>query len=192
MENYNLEEEKKEHPYRYYGRVEEEKHGDARFLKKTALRYVIDAYDDYLCSVEDSHYDELGYYEITNFSFDGEEVPEELDLTWMRKKDVFVLDDSGQYRLLTSIRANVDNIAYSYLPITRNPHKVLLIVNGFQTELPLVKQVRAIIKFITHNYSYLEGITFEGYAPIIVSLLSAYAKRFGIATLDEERKIIRK
>ena len=64
MESIDLEKEKKVHPYEYYGKVFVEVHNNTRFLMRSALHYVIDDYDEYLGSVEQSHYEELNYNEV--------------------------------------------------------------------------------------------------------------------------------
>ena len=45
MENYDLEKEKKVHPYQYCGEVFEKEYNGTKFLMRSALSYVVDAYD---------------------------------------------------------------------------------------------------------------------------------------------------
>ena len=52
MSNYNLEEEKKKHPYGTEGKIFEENHGKDKFLIRNAIQYVIDDYDEAIDSVE--------------------------------------------------------------------------------------------------------------------------------------------
>ena len=184
MKNYSFEKESVKHPYQYYGDVKEEKHGEGTFLLKRALLYVIDDYDAAIGSVEQSHYAELGYYEVTNFSFD--EAPETLDLTWMDKEDTFVLDTSEQYKEVKALRTNIDNVYCSYLPIDHTNEPILVIVNHGDTKLSVVRQVRAFQRFLFNNIGYISQVKLEGFNPIVEALLERYAKRCGIETVKEK------
>ena len=62
---------------------------------RSALYYVIDAYDEYLGSVEQSHYDDLGYYEVANFNLP--DTVDTLDLIWMKKDAIFSLEANDQF-----------------------------------------------------------------------------------------------
>ncbi len=186
MKNYSLEDESVKHPYEYYGNVFEEKHGEGTFLFKSALQYVVDDYDPYLGSVEQSHYDDLGYYEVTNFDF--EKSPTELDLTWMKKEDTFVLDKSAQYMTLESIKTNIDNIGYSHLPYSKEGKSVIVIVVKGKTESSVIKQVRDLIRFIKRNKEFITGMKFEGFNPLMEVILESYAKRYEIQVIKEEQQ----
>ena len=73
---------------------------------RSALHYVIDDYDEYLGSVEQSHYEELNYNEVIDFN--QLESDTTLDLTWMNKEDVFQLRSSEQYLALEKIIVNLE------------------------------------------------------------------------------------
>lgn len=182
MNNYNLDEENNKHPFQYYGNVKEVQQGDSKFLLKSALSYVVDDYDEYLGSVEQSHYEDLGYYEVKNFN-----VPtgvDTLDLTWMDSDDIFDLDENEQIPFIRNLIVNIDNLGYSNLP--KSAEQLALTVNGNNTKLSIVSQIKAFKDFVTKNRSKLTAIQLRGFSQLMESLLAIYAKRSGIEVLKEE------
>ena len=186
MKNYDLEKELKRHPYEYYGDVKEEKHGEGTFILRRALQYVIDDYDDAIGSIEQSHYEKLGYYKVGTFDF--EESPEELDLTWMDPNDSFDLDESEQYKTVKTIKAKIDNLDCSYLPIS-DKHQVLIVVYHGDTKHSLVRQIKIFTSFISFNSQKIAGIKLVGFSPLVEKLLELYAKRYNIEVIQEEKRL---
>lgn len=187
-DNYSLDNEKNKHPYNYYGSVFEEEHGNTKFLFKSALKYVVDDVDEYLQSVEQSHYEDLGYFKVTNFSF--LEPTDILDLTWMKKNDIFCIDDSDQYHEIHEIHANVDNLAHSSLP-KNVPNKVSLVVDYSNSSLNVINQIRAFKSFVNEHVECLNHVEFKGLSPFLEGVLSEYTKRNGIEVVEsisEEKK----
>lgn len=174
MENYDLEKEKKTHPYEYYGIVFEETHNNTRFLMRSALNYVVDACDPYLGSVELSHYEKLNYNEVIDFNQPVEETF--LDLTWMNKEDVFKLRKSEQYLSLEEISVNIDNLGYSTLPSGNDKYN--LRINALNSKSNYVQQIKAFINFISNNK--VNFITLNGFNRIVESILTLYANKAGI------------
>lgn len=147
MINFDIEEEKKKHPYCYYGKVFEVSHNEDRFLIKSALKYVIDSYDYYLNSVEQSHYEELGYNIVKNYNIDDEK--EVLDLTWMSKNDIFDFKKNKDHKRIKQINVNIDNIEYSHLPIGKEMfHDIKLVINYNNSKISSIRQAKALSSFI--------------------------------------------
>lgn len=184
MNNYDYEAEKKKHPYDQYGKVIEEKQTNGTFLLRSALQYVIDDYDEYIGSVEQSHYDDLGYYEVINFNLlDNAEV---LDLSWMRKRDVFHLENNNQFQHISEIIVNIDNIGYSYLPVNENNNKFVLTVRGFDSKNNVIQQIKDFKYFIEKHVKVLDCIKLEGFPRVVESVLILCAKKYGIEIQTEK------
>lgn len=158
---YNLELEQKKHPYDLYGKVFEEEHGDCKYLMRTALAYKVDHYDSYLNSVELSHYEDLGYYEIVDFDLQGSKT---LDLSWMRPNDVFLIEKNEQYSSVENIYLNVENLSCSYLPKDYGVKKnIVFLGNGLKFTFQQCKDLK---RFIAQNRNCFKGIYFHGFNPI--------------------------
>ena len=182
---YNLEEEQKSHPYGTEGRVFEEQHGEGKFLIRNALRYVIDDYDDYLGSVELSHYEKLSYNEVADFNFP--EGTEELDFTWMNPDDVVDLNiRNEQLMFIRRIKMNIDNVGFSYLPEALQ--NVQLTINNNGTKLGLIQQIKSLRSFLRQNGSRLEEVKLEGFTPLVEKILYMYIKKYGIRPYEEEQQ----
>ncbi len=182
MGYYNIVEEKKEHPYQYYGKVLEEVHGDAVFLMKSALNYVIDDYDAYLGSVELSHYEDLGYFKVVDFQLLQDS--DVLDLTWMKKDDIFILPNNVQYGFLGEVKTNIDNLGYSKLPNNSSNH-VLLTIDGSNSKSSIIHQIKDFKYFISRYSECLSGIRLEGFSPTLKKLLMVYGKKKNIAICEQ-------
>ena len=182
MYNYNLEGEKMKHPYQYYGRVKEVEQGDSKFLLKSALYYVVDDYDEYLGSVEQSHYEDLGYFEVKNF--DAPTGTDTLDLSWMDYNDVFQFDDNEQMPFIRNIISNIDNLGYSRLP--KSAEQIALTVNGANAKSSFVSQIKAFKDFISRNRDKLTAVQLRGFSQLIESLLTIYAKKAGVEVFKDE------
>ncbi len=180
MKNYNLEDEEKMHPYEFYGKVFEEKHGEGTFLMRSALKYVIDDYDEYISSVEVSHFEDLGYYEVINFDLPID--VSTLDLTWMRTDDVFRLEDNNQLQFIKEIQVRIDNLGYSRIPVESiSDYGLLLTVNGAESKSSVVQQIKDFKWFIMKHRACLNGIKLEGFSPVVEYLLTMYAKKCGVS-----------
>lgn len=186
MENYNMQSEKTKHPYNYYGKVYEETHGQVKFLLKSALRYVIDAYDEYLCSVEQSHYDTLDYSVVKNYNYPT--ILTTLDLTWMDKNDIFNFDKNEENIFVKYVKANIDNLMYSNLPMGQDSFKdIQLTVCNNNSKLNIVQQARAFSIFLKKHKDCLnEEINLEGFPPVANIVLSQYAKKYGMSISQQE------
>lgn len=186
MTNYNLEKEENSYPYKSYGKVLEEKHGDVNFLLKSALQYLVDEYDENLSSVEASHYEDLGYYEIKNFA--SSHPIEVLDLTWMKKEDVFNFDQNAQCQFVRQINVNIDNLGFSHLPIDDNMFSnIQLVVCNNNSKLNIINQIKNFKSFVSEHASAMSnGIELVGFSPVIAKILEIYAKNYGIDVVSEE------
>lgn len=174
MESFDLEKEKKVHPYEHYGKVFEKVHNNSRFLMRSALYYVIDDYDEYLGSVEQSHYEELNYNEVIDFN--QSEFDSTLDLTWMNTEDVFQLRSSEQYLALDEIIVNIDNLGYSRLPSSNDAPN--LKISALNSKTSFIQQIKAFGNFVLNNK--VNTITFIDFNPVVESILMLYAKKAGI------------
>ena len=178
MESIDLEKEKKVHPYEYYGKVFVEVHNNTRFLMRSALHYVIDDYDEYLGSVEQSHYEELNYNEVIDFN--QLESDATLDLTWMNKEDVFQLRSSEQYLALEKIIVNIDNLGYSSLPSSNDAPNLKICALNSKTNF--IQQIKAFRNFVLNNK--INTITFIGFNQVVERILMLYAKKAGITVVN--------
>lgn len=182
MENYNFDEEKKSHPHKYYGHVKEHETEIGNYLLKSALYYVVDDYDEYLESVEQSHYEDLGYYELTNFNLlDG---TTEMDLSWMDSEDVIQLDDNEQIPTIRRMIVNADNLGYSRL--SKKFDQLDLVVNGENQKSTYIQQIKGFKSFMEKNGSLLRSVNLNGFPQIMEAVLAVYAKRAGIEVNKEE------
>lgn len=190
MNNYDYEIEKNKHPYRE-ANVLEEKHGNATFLLRDSLSYVVDSYDENIASIELSHYENNGYKEVVNFNTESDEST--LDLTWMNENDVFTLQLNEQYPSIKEIKVNIDNLGYSFLPYSEDLLKSFnVIINGKNQKKNIISQIKDFTYFIISNNQLLKGIKLEGFNPAIETLLSAIAKKHGVQTYKEiENTIIK-
>lgn len=184
--NYDLEYEKQKHPYGTEGNVYEETHGNATFLMTNALRYVIDAYDEYLGSVEASHYEKLHYNKVIHFNLPEDAVS--LDLTWMDSDDVFefskVTDE--QYSGIKEVKTNIDNLAFSYLPmLSVTDHSILLEVNCNGTKASAVQQIKDFTNFVKNHSGRIIAVKTNGFAIPVESIIKLIAKKYGIDEYTE-------
>lgn len=180
MKNFDIEKEKKMHPYNEYGKVFEVINNQDSFLVKSSLKYVVDSFDEYLNSIEQSHYEELDYNIVENYNIDDEN--EVLDLTWMNKKDVFDFKKNNKHKDIRQINVNIDNIEYSYLPIGEEMfHDIKLVLKNNNSNLSIVKQLSALKSFIKNNGNCLsEEMELIGFPNLIANLLSLLASNYGI------------
>lgn len=182
------------HPYDDTAESWIEEHNGIIFYLKNALKYVIDDYDEYLGSVELSHYERLNYNEVTDFNYRkiaNNKIPDTLDLTWMKPKDIFKLDDSYQYRTITRVIANVDNLYGSCLSNSNEGKKVKVVINKGNSMKLLTKQIAYIIWFARSNGKEIKEIELAGYSPLEEKIILFAAKRKGIdSIIVPEKKTI--
>lgn len=174
---YDLEKEKKDNDYR---NVFEEEHGNTKFLMRSAVSYVVDDYDELIDSVEQSHYEDLNYNEVIDFN--KSEPDTTLDLTWMKKEDVFQLRNSEQYLTLNEIVANIDNLADSKLPSSNNV--VNLKVSALNSKINFIDQIKSFKNFVSNNE--VNSISFTGFNKAVDSILQVYAKKAGISVNKDD------
>jgi len=161
---------------------------NVKFLIKEAYEYVVDDYDPYIASVEQSHHESLGYSTVRKFEYLGEGTIDTLDLTWMRKQDCFKLEYNEQYENITIVKANIDNLDCSHLPRKKEKDKDIdLIVYGDETSLRPLKQIRIFKRFIKRNQPKLNSIKLEGFKPLMTQVLTNYANRLNIEVKDNEK-----
>ena len=182
------------HPYDDTAESWTEEHNGIIFYLKNALKYVIDDYDEYLGSVELSHYERLDYNEVTDFNYRKiatNKIPDTLDLTWMKPKDIFKLDDNYQYRTITRVIANVDNLYGSCLPYSNEGKQVKVVINKGNSMKLLTKQIAYIIWFARFNEKEIKEIELAGYSPLEEKIILFAAKRKGIdSIIVPEKKTI--
>lgn len=180
MEDYNMKINWNINPEQFNDKTFKHTHNDTIFLFKRSLQYIIDDYDEYLESVELSHYEDLGYYKITNYN--SPQQSEILDLTWMRKEDVFDFEKSTQHQFIKQIDVNIDNLGFSHLPIGENMfNEVKLIVHNNDSKLSVINQIKNFKSFINEHSSALSrGIELEGFSPLIEIILCKYAEKRNI------------
>lgn len=143
---------------------------------RSALYYVIDAYDEYLGSVEQSHYDDLGYYEVANFNLP--DTVDTLDLIWMKKDDIFSLEANDQFQSIREIQVNIDNLGYSHLPVKSiSKNGALLTINGSESKSSIIQQIKGFKSFLTDHFAYINSLKLVGFTPIVETLLALYAKK---------------
>ena len=184
MINYDFKEESLEIPYLYScGRVYEKEYKDVRYLVKSATEFV---YNDSIGDIEVSHFKESGFDFVNNFDFIND--TKELDFTWLNKKDCFILKNTDDYQSITSIKANIDNLYGSYIPSKKKEDNyIALEINGDKSNLSLLKQVNIFNRFIHDNQSAIDKVIFKGFNPIAKEVLTIYADRNKIKTIEEEK-----
>ena len=175
--NYSLEEEQEEHSLRG-GKVHEEEHNGSTFLLRDALARIVDSYDEYIGSVEQSHHEKLDYHEVTNYNLAPE--TDTLDLTWMEPEDVFTFYSSPQHAHVKQMEVNVDNIGSSYLTPGENDafHDVKIVIhNGDSKENPVAK-IKAVKTFLERNgRAFSSDIQFEGFSPVLTKIFDAIKRK---------------
>lgn len=185
MVKYDLEKEKNSHPYNMYGKVFEEEHGDCKFLIKTSLDYVIDSYDSVIGSVELSHYADRGYNEVVNFQ--KTDVSDLLDLTWMKKEDVFTIEENEFNKIISRVFVNIDNLGFSHLPVSDYmEYGIDLKVFGNNQSKNFIRAIRDYKSFISEHESCINSIEFYGFSPVVERILSSYTRNMGIEVKNSE------
>lgn len=185
MAKYDLEKAKKRHPYDMYGKVFEEEHGDCKFLIQTALEYVIDSYDTCLNSVELSHYDVKDYCEVVNF--EKTDIGDVLDLTWMKKGDIFTFEKNGFNDFISRVFVNIDNLGFSHLPVSDYmEYGIELKVFGNNQSKNFIRAIRDYKSFISEHESCINSIEFYGFSPVVERILSSYTRNMGIEVKNSE------
>ena len=180
MANYDLETEKTIYPYSFNGGVFETEHNNTKYLMRSELLYVIDSYDEYLASVEQSHYEELNYNKVIDFNQPVEETI--LDLTWMDREDVFQLRSSEQYLSLEEIIVNIDNLGYSTLPSGND--KFNLRISALNSKSNFIQQIKSFRNFVSNNKVNI--ITLIGFNKTVERILTLYAKKVGITVNNHD------
>lgn len=175
MEVFNV-----ENNYLQKGNIYEEKHGDVWFLFESAMQYVVDAYDDYLGSVELSHYESLGYSEVKRYNMNFPS--NTLDLTWMDKEDIFDFEKSDSHAYIENINVNIDNLDYSKLPMCEdgfNNLKMTVFKKGSKKNI--IKQAKILKSFIEkHQLCLIRGVELVGFTSMEEVVLKPYLEKYGI------------
>lgn len=176
-EFYSFEKERDMHE-RKGGEVYEEEHNGATFLLKDALATVIDDYDEYINSIEQSHHEKLDYREVTNYKLAPE--ADTLDLTWMEPEDVFTFYSSPQHAQVKQMEVNIDNIGSSYLTPGEDSafHDLKIVIhNGNSKENPVAK-IKAVRSFLERNSRALsDDIQFEGFSPALTKIFDVMKRK---------------
>ena len=190
MINYNISKEREKHPYKYYGKVFEVSYQDTDFIARTALRYIVDDYDEYLGSIEQSHYEEAGFNVIYNYN--QFEESNELDFTWMHKNDIFKIERNDQNKRIRKVKSNIDNLAYSELPVGEDMfHDLDLEIFDNESKMTLINKVRFFKEFIKEHRKALSGnLVLEGFSPITRVILKEYAKEYGLQVKTRQKSKI--
>ena len=158
--NYNLENEKNSHPYKYYGKVFEEEHDGNIYLFKSALQFMIDDMDQGM--IEESHYEECGYYELTNFILNNN--VDTLDLTFMRKNDIFDLDFNQQIPNIKTMIVNLDNLECSYIPLSLQLDKLIVVKTKDSSNM--FASLKSFMSFIEKYRDIIEKIELKGFTGV--------------------------
>ena len=190
MINYNISKEREKHPYKYYGKIFEVSYQDTDFIARTALNYVVDDYDEYLGSIEQSHYEEAGFNIIYNYN--QFEESNELDFTWMHKNDIFKIARNDQNKRIRKVKSNIDNLGYSTLPVGEDMfHDLDLEIFDNESQMTLINKVRFFKQFIKENRKALSGnLVLEGFSPITRVILKEYAKEYGLQVKTRQKSKI--
>ena len=151
----------------------EEKHGNGKFLLHDNLRFkrYQEGYHESGVYEGSTNVIDLGNDSVSDFFLLTPS--QDLDLTWMKPKDKFDLNDSIQYRNLKNIMVNVDNLANSKLPYYSKEHCVMdlsfnLLVNGKKSKLKSEQQVAAFRSFFECHRNqittyHVDHVTLEGF-----------------------------
>lgn len=172
--------------YNESGKVYEFKRGNDLFFMRSALAYVVDHYDDALNSVELSHYEDLGYNEIVDFKVSNCM----LDLTWLKKDDVFLIEKNNQYSDVENVCLNIDNLFYSYLPKDFGKSKNLLL-NCNESKLNFIQQYKVFKLFMKKNYKSFNKIYFHGFNPTFQMILQSYFDKCNSKSKSKTLKLTR-
>ena len=188
MINYNISKEREKHPYKYYGKIFEVSYQDTDFVLRSALNYVVDDYDEYLGSVEQSHYEEAGFNIVYNYN--QFEESNELDFTWMHNNDIFRIVENDQNKRIRTVKTNIDNLGYSTLPVENDMFQDIdLEVYDNESKMSIFNKVRFFNEFISKHRKALSGnIVLEGFGPITRVVLKEYAKEYGLRVVDKHQK----
>ena len=168
--------------------VRTEQHGDKLFKLEQAMEYIIDDYDEYLGSVELSHYEALNYYNVTDYKPLDATTMDTLDLTWVSSNDVIDLsylsfqEEEKQYLAYVSkIIVNIDALTYGRI---KGMHNFTLEVHNSDVKLSVINQVKTLKKFL-ENTKDISAVKFVGYSPIMEAILSQVAKSCEIEVKKE-------
>ena len=175
MKYYDFEYEKKEQEKRD-GKIKEEIHGDKKYLLKQALRYVVDATDDYGLSVELSHHEPLNYYIVSNY-MPLKDDTETLDLSWMDSNDTIGIITYNK-KHLTSIKKIIVNIDNLFCSNIAGLESVDIIIKNSKSNKNCIRQIKYFNDFFSKrwNLESINSIQFEGFYPKMEKILLKYAK----------------
>lgn len=139
------------------------------FHLRRATEYVIDDYDQYLGSVELSHYEDLGYDIVTGYSGDVSTI----DLTWVKKEDVIELKTNEN---LERVFINCLNSKTAKF-YSDNSISFEMIVN-----CNVVVAGSALKRFLANNASKINNINFYNVTNVIVKrYLEELCHSYGIS-----------
>ena len=187
MKNYSFKEESNRHPYKYYGGISEVFYKGVSYLVKHDMEYIIDDYDPYIESVEQSHYEPSDYRYVDDYNILDD--TDTLDFTWLSPIDFVDIKYHSDYEQIKNIRMNINNMPYSFLPRQNKDKQLSLTVCNGKNSKNLLKQVYSLNKFIKRNKDRFNTVSFEGFSSITEQVLSVYAERNGIKVLQKENSI---
>ena len=181
----NLDVNKKDNMDKFYGNVFKQRHGNGIFSMKSVFKFVVD--DEYIQYLELSDKKDIEYSKVFDFDLlDGTDL---LDLTWMKKHDVFALESNEQFGSISEIRVNIDNLERSSLPVDKILTKhILLTVYGGKSRSNIIQQSRNFKNFISEHSDCLSGVKLEGFSSITESLLSIYVKNNGLSVYTDDHE----
>ena len=190
MSNYDVEEERLQPPYLYgVGKVYEVECGDAKFLVKSNTEFVR---DDLIGTTPVSHYREVGNVFVSDFKLMENRKREyvELNLTWLDKNDYVALKYCPEYEKVHAIVMNIDNLCGSYFPYKQTgvlaesfPYKLYgsdkltLVVNGDNTKMSPLKQIRTLKTFIETSGGPFDKVKLVGFPHYIEEVLSRKSEK---------------
>lgn len=163
-----------------------EYHNNKRFTLREETYIVVDAYDPYLCSVEDSHRESLGYYglvDVEHFTDD-----KELNLTWMDRKDKINLRLSSNN--VSDIKVNVDNLDNSHFYFEDKNKKINLKIYDNDSKEGTIKKLKIIRHFIK-DFENVKSIEFEGFSSTMTSVLTTLNKKNGAQKIQKDKSKVK-
>ena len=192
----------------YNQHYHEEKHDNVKFLLADNLQFEQDS-NRYACHgtyAGQTKVKDLGNDIVTDFFMF--KPSQDLDLTWMKSKDVFHLHDSIQYRNLKNIMVNVDNLAQSSLNAYSTQYDaeedlaLNLIVTNRKTKLGAKDQIASFRSFFEYqdadNSYRVKHVTLDGFSDTMSNVIYSYLEEKGITAsrrknlmIDTDSKVIK-
>lgn len=164
-----------------------ENHNGREFTFKKYARYVIDEYDEYLQSIEQSHYEDNTYKILINYG-ESAENSQVLDLTWMKEEDIIRINPNSINPDIKEIRVNINNIDGFALTSNlrfNNPSIIVFDNKNIRSS----EKIMIFQDFIKENQTIANNIKVEGFGKVMKPLLEGYINYY---KKDKEKAYIKK